>query len=385
MAGRLTVRMRRRAVAWVALVVGVTLVHAWVAHRLAASLPAWAGADAAMPTRIEVAFVRELAPQAPAPAPVVVKRRPRARAPVAAAPPPQPVASAPVEAASAPVPAPVEAVASAPAGEPQVDEPAVAEPAVAEPPAVDVAAVAPPAAASTPEPTASAPAFEWPASTQLSYTLHGWFRGEFHGSAQVQWITAGPRYQVNLDVSAWPLFKRRLVSDGELTDQGLRPNRYDEETRVGFMDPRRLTMRFEPGHAVLAGGTRVPAPGDVQDTASQFVQLTWMFITQPQRLRVGESVEVPLALPRRVKRVVFDVVGEETLYTPVGPLDTFHLVPRADARRSSDLTAQVWVAPSLMYLPVRILIHQDAETYMDLGLRTLPRQASAAVSSPAPR
>jgi hypothetical protein len=372
--------MRRRALAWVALVVGVTLVHGWVAHRLAASLPGWADAGAAMPPRIEVAFVRELVPQAPAPAPVVVKRRPRPRAPVAEAAPPQPAASAPVEAASAPVSAPVDALASAPTSEPQVVEPAAAEP-----PAVDVAAIAPGAAASAPEPTVSAPAFEWPASTQLSYTLHGWFRGEFHGSAQVQWITAGPRYQVNLDVSAWPLFRRRLVSDGELTDQGLRPIRYDEETRIGFMDPRRLTMRFEPGHAVLAGGTRVPAPADVQDTASQFVQLTWMFITQPQRLRVGEAVEVPLALPRRVKRVMFDVVGEERLYTPVGPLDTFHLVPRADARRSADLTAQVWVAPSLMYLPVRILIHQDAETYMDLGLRTLPRQASATVSSPAPR
>jgi hypothetical protein len=140
-------------------------------------------------------------------------------------------------------------------------------------------------------------------------------------------------------------------------------------------------MHFEPGRVVLAGGTPVAAPPGVQDTASQFVQLTWMFMTRPQQLRVGEAIELPLALPRRVKRIVFDVVAEDRLETPVGTLDTFHLVPRADLRPGNDLTVQVWVAPSLQYLPVRIRIHQDPQTYVDMGLRRLPMQAAPAPPS----
>jgi hypothetical protein len=36
----------------------------------------------------------------------------------------------------------------------------------------------------------------------------------------------------------------------------------------------------------------------------------------------------------------------------------------------------MWVAPSLQYLPVRLLIRQDAETYIDLLIERLPEQAA---------
>ena len=35
----------------------------------------------------------------------------------------------------------------------------------------------------------------------------------------------------------------------------------------------------------------------------------------------------------------------------------------------------MWVAPSLQYLPVRLLIRQDAQTYIDLLIERLPQQA----------
>jgi hypothetical protein len=115
----------------------------------------------------------------------------------------------------------------------------------------------------------------------------------------------------------------------------------------------------------------------VQDTASQFVQLTWLFTTQPQLLRVGNSVELPLALPRRMDRWVYDVVAEERLWTPVGELDTFHLKPRRAAERPrGELSAEVWFAPRLQYLPVRIRIQQDVETFVDLMMDAAPLQAA---------
>ena len=63
-------------------------------------------------------------------------------------------------------------------------------------------------------------------------------RGEVNGDAQVEWVREGSRYQVHLDVtigpSFAPLMSRRMVSQGELSDLGLVPRRYEERTRIGF-------------------------------------------------------------------------------------------------------------------------------------------------------
>jgi hypothetical protein len=350
MAGRLT----RRA-AWVLVVLGVTIAHGLVTRELAQSRAGWGAADPP-PRRLEVAFVRELAPTAP---PAAAARKPR-KPKRAAAPAPEEPASAPPDIASAP-----------PATTP---EPAIAASAPADP--VTAVQDTPAAAAAASQP-ADTP-FEWPPSTRLKYTLTGNYQGEIHGGAQVQWIRVGLHYQVHLDV--WlgppfaPLIERRMTSDGELTEAGLTPRRYDEETKIAFRAPRRLVMLFDPDRIVMPSGrVRDPWPG-VQDTASQFVQLTWLFTTRPELLRAGVSVELPLALPRRVDRWVYDVIGEERLRTPVGEIDTFHVKPRREAG-GGDLSAEVWFAPTLQYLPVRIRIHQDAETFADLLLETRPLQA----------
>jgi len=87
------------------------------------------------------------------------------------------------------------------------------------------------------------------------------------------------------------------------------------------------------------------------------------------------SIEVPLALPRRVEVWQYDVVGPETLRMPFGEVNTVHVKPRRLVRSSSDLTAQMWFAPGLQYLPVRILVQQDADTFIDLQLQRAPQQA----------
>ena len=95
----------------------------------------------------------------------------------------------------------------------------------------------------------------------------------------------------------------------------------------------------------------------------------------PQLLAVGNTIELPLALPRSVDRWVYEVVGTETLYAPFGAVDTFHLKPRRTAP-PGDLTAEMWFAPALEYLPVRIRINQDAQIYVDMTIERPPLQAA---------
>lgn len=196
-----------------ALVAVVSLLHGWVALQIAEARLGDGAADT-RPQRLSAAFVRVLAPAAPPAVPPAPAPRPRTRAlpPVAA----EPAASAP-EPVAAPAPAPElppppplpvpEAVAAAPA-------PVVAE----APPAASPAASAP-----------TAPPFEWPPSTRLSYTLTGDFRGPVEGRAQVQWLRDGERYQVHLDVVIGPDFApvvtRQMSSDGLLGPDGLVPRR----------------------------------------------------------------------------------------------------------------------------------------------------------------
>ncbi len=95
---------------------------------------------------------------------------------------------------------------------------------------------------------------------------------------------------------------------------------------------------------------------------------------------------MPLALPTNVDRWAYDVVERVTLDTPVGRVDAFHLKPRRELRPNRDLVADVWFAPTLQYLPVRLLIRQDEGTYVDMLLDRLPQQAAApSAAGSAPR
>ena len=62
---------------------------------------------------------------------------------------------------------------------------------------------------------------------------------------------------------------------------------------------------------------------------------------------------------------------------PFGEVPTFHLKPRREAT-GGDLTAEIWIAPTLQYLPVRIRISDGKESWIDLTLEKPPLQAAAA-------
>jgi hypothetical protein len=141
-------------------------------------------------------------------------------------------------------------------------------------------------------------------------------------------------------------------------------------------DRQRVTLQFEPEEVVLANGERRPILPGVQDTASQFVQLSYLFTTQPELLRGGSVVEIPLALPRKVARWTYDVLEPETLHTAIGELSAFHLKPRRDLSASAgDLVVEIWFAPTLRYLPVRIRIQQDPQTFLDMLISRRPEMA----------
>ncbi|NML43034.1 DUF3108 domain-containing protein [Ramlibacter sp. G-1-2-2] len=304
-------------------------------------------------------------PKLKPPPPVrIIKPRPHASAPKPVPEAEPEVAQAPQEAASAP-----EAAASAP------DAVAAAEPAASAPVR---AASSPVAAASAPVAAASAPAVaasgppanpyaaqaDWPSDTRLSYELGGvLYGGPLYGSAHVQWQREGENYQVRLDLDVKYFVNFVMMSQGTVTPVGLRPKAY-EEYRPGN---KRRAIQMNADSVALDNGKSVPRLPGLQDTVSQFVDLAHRFAAGQVPLAIGEIIPVPLARPGGVDTWVYDVIAKETLTTPqLGEVEAYHLKPRPLDKPRGDITADIWFAPSLQYLPVKIRISMGTSHYVDL-------------------
>ena len=231
------------------------------------------------------------------------------------------------------------------------------------------------------EAAATPPPDTWPAPTRLSYTVTGYYRGDLHGSARVQWqrdgaTTAAPaRYQVQLDLYALGITLFTMTSQGELGAQGLAPRVYEERRPGGV---RRVW--FEGDSLRLDDSRKVPLPQLAQDTASQFVELGHRFSTGREVLQVGREVAIWLARPGGVDLWTYDVVGEETLLAgELGNIAAFRLKPRPLANPRGNVTAEIWFAPSLQFLPVRVRITMGQEygneTYVDLVVERIEQAA----------
>jgi len=265
-----------------------------------------------------------------------------------------------------PTDAPTEASAQAPqaiASQAVAAAASAAEPADAALPAVPTPAHA---AASAAPPAYLA---GWPADTRLTYQLGGNYRGELHGNAQVLWQREGTRYQAAVQIDLGLLLSLRFTSQGEITERGLKPEVYEEQVRQ-----RRRGVRM--GDDVrLNNGERVPRPEDVQDTASQFVEMGHRFATDPAALKAGSEIRLWLARPGGVDQWTYDVVGEDTLQLPrLGAVPAFHLKPRPLDKPRGPIQAEIWIAPSVQYLPVRIRLTQGPDTYMDLMVETIEQR-----------
>ncbi|MET0312501.1 MAG: DUF3108 domain-containing protein [Burkholderiaceae bacterium] len=203
----------------------------------------------------------------------------------------------------------------------------------------------------------------WPADTRLSYRLTGHYRGPLTGDARVQWQREGERYQVRVEIDIGFLASVSMTSQGDVQPAGLYPRAYMEQL------PRDRVRQATLGdvNIALMGGKTHARPAGVQDTASQFVELVHQFSSGRVELKKGGTVSLWLARPNQVDLWTYDVVDEVTLYTPrLGPVQAFHLKPRPLANPRGNITAEMWFAPTLQYLPVRIKVNMGDDVNVDL-------------------
>jgi len=221
--------------------------------------------------------------------------------------------------------------------------------------------------------TAGAASDGWPADTRLSYRLGGYYRGNLYGSARVQWQREENRYQVRVDLSL-ALLRVSMISQGEVRADALLPQVYEEQFPWGV---RRLA--FDGAFVRFDNGVQQQQPPALQDTASQFVELTHRFASGLEELKVGRQVNLWLARPQGMALWTYDVVEEELLQTPeLGPVLAFHLRPRPIANPTGVITAELWFAPTLQYLPVRVRIDLGEGNFVDLLVERIEQGGAGA-------
>ena len=163
------------------------------------------------------------------------------------------------------------------------------------------------------------------------------------------------------------LFGRRSQTSVGTRDplMGLQPTRYGDKNRseqATHFDRSRTppVLRFS------ANTPDLPLQAHTQDRLSVLLQLAAMFGGQPDRFQPGDTVALHTAGPRDADVWPFKVGPTAPLSLPVGTLDAVHLL--RTPLHAYDNRVELWLAPSLGYLPVRILWTQANGDIVDQQL-----------------
>ena len=213
--------------------------------------------------------------------------------------------------------------------------------------------------------SAPPPPVRMPAPTRLAFDVSGQAKKfAYSARAELLWQHDGNRYEARQEISAFLVGTRMQRSVGTVTEQGLLPEKFSDKSR----SEQAAHFDYAKGRVTFSANTPEAAAGPgVQDRLSLFIQLGAMLAADPGRFVPGTQITLTTVSARSADRWTFTVEGPETLDLPAGSTPALKLLrlPRKDY----DQKAELWVAPGLGYLPVRIKLAQANGDFADLLLR----------------
>ena len=197
-----------------------------------------------------------------------------------------------------------------------------------------------------------------PASVRLRYQVAA-NKFPFSLNAELLWRQDGAQYEARLSMGAFGQ-SRVQTSRGEIGPQGLLPTRFSDKYRS------EVAAHFErdKGRISFSANTPdVPLLAGAQDYLSVMLQLAAMMAGEPERYPVATTLTMQIAGPRDAEVWLFTVERPETLALPGGEQKTIKLLRHP--RRPFDQQVELWFAPALAYLPVRLRISEANGDYLD--------------------
>ena len=201
-----------------------------------------------------------------------------------------------------------------------------------------------------------------PRPTRLKYGLKGEIKGiPYSASGELLWLPDGKNYEARLEISVFLLGSKVQTSKGELTPQGLAPIRFGDKYRS------EVAAHFErsKGKVTFSANTPdVPLQPDAQDQVSAFMQLATLVGGDPDRFPPGMKLSFQAVGPRYAEQWAFVVGANEMLDLPGGNVKAMRFTREPAAE--FDTRGDVWLAPEMDYLPVRIRLTQANGDFLDL-------------------
>ncbi len=197
----------------------------------------------------------------------------------------------------------------------------------------------------------------------LLYDGRGEEKGfKYSASGELWWQPEAQRYNARLELAAFGFRVRTWTSKGELTDGGLQPVRFGDKPRGA-----EKATHFQRDKGIIsfsANNADVPLQPGAQDKLSALLQLSALFAGEPARYVAGTSIRFQAADAHRAEVWDFKVGASETLELPGGTLrgTRFTKEPTVEF----DQRIEVWLAPDMQFLPVRIRITEANGAYADL-------------------
>jgi hypothetical protein len=238
---------------------------------------------------------------------------------------------------------------------------AAASASVTTPPAADAALALEQAA--TPKAVAP-PAYNYvfPPSVRLKYDVAGIVKGfKYVVSGDLSWLHEGGNYTARLEISHFLLGSKVQTSKGAITARGLEPLRYGEKVRSEVA----AHFEREKGKVSFSANTPdVPLLPLAQDQVSIFVQLAAMFAADGQAFAPGSKLVFQTISARGAEDWDFLLEPPERLKIQGKEWTAYKLV--REQRGEYDTRAELWLAPELQGMPLRIRLTQTSGDEIDM-------------------
>jgi hypothetical protein len=203
--------------------------------------------------------------------------------------------------------------------------------------------------------------FVVPPPARLKYAIKGEVKGfPYQVNGDLRWAQDGKTYDARMEISHFLLGSRVQTSTGQLTRFGLEPTRFGDKVRSEVAahfdyDKNKVTFSANTPDAPLLAGA--------QDQLSVFMQLAAMFGSDPKGFPQGSTLPFQAVGPRSADSWVFTVGAMEKLQMPGGDISAVRLW--RDPSGEYDAKTEIWLAPDVGYLPVRIRLTQPNGDFVD--------------------
>jgi Protein of unknown function (DUF3108) len=211
------------------------------------------------------------------------------------------------------------------------------------------------------------PVLKFPASGKFSYNAIQTSGGQPRsGSGTLEWTTDGRDYELRLEASLLITLLSQ-TSAGNLGTDGLEPKRFSDK-RIRRSEKAAHFQRDSGRITFSANQTVTPLLRGAQDRLSILMQLAAMAAGDPVQFAQSGNVPVQVVGTDDAESWMFVVEGEETIQVPAGESAALRVV--RNPRKEFDARLEVWLAPSLGYLPARIRQTESNGNVFELQLRS---------------